>query len=61
MSEQVKPDKYKNRRWRVPSKRAKKYVEDRKAKVHTAGPKEGQPLTDFEAGVRPDRVLMKVE
>ena len=38
--------------WAVPSKRAKKYVADRKAKVHTAGPKEGQPLTDFEAGIR---------
>jgi hypothetical protein len=43
---------YGKRRWSVPSKRAKKYVEDRKAKVHTAGPKEGQPLTDYEAGIR---------
>ena len=40
------------RRWSVPSKRAKKYAEDRKAKVHTKGKKEGQPLTDFEAGMR---------
>jgi len=47
-----KKDKYKKGRWQVPSKRAKKYVADRKAKVHTAGPKEGQPLTDFEAGIR---------
>jgi len=45
-------EKYKKRRWSVPSKRAKKYVEDRRAKVHTMGPKEGQPLTDFEAGIR---------
>jgi len=45
-------DKYKKRRWSVPSKRAKKYVADRLAKVHTAGPKEGKPLTDFEAGIR---------
>ncbi|MCL2861866.1 MAG: hypothetical protein FWE22_05610 [Firmicutes bacterium] len=40
------------RRWSVPSKRAKKYVEDRRAKVHTAGPKEGKELTDYEAGIR---------
>jgi len=45
-------EKYKNRRWAVPSKRAKKYAADRKAKVHTAGPKEGKLLTDFEAGIR---------
>lgn len=46
------PDKYKERRWSVPSKRAKKYAADRKAKVHTKGPKEGKPLTDYEAGIR---------
>lgn len=40
------------RRWSNPSKRAQKYAEDRKAKVHTKGPKEGKPLTDFEAGIR---------
>ncbi len=40
------------RRWSVPSKRAKGYAADRKAKVHTYGPKEGTPLTDFEAGLR---------
>jgi len=45
-------NKYKKRRWSVPSRRAKKYVADRKAKVHTMGPKEGKPLTDFEAGIR---------
>ena len=39
-------------RWAVPSRRAKKYAEDRRAKVHTMGKKEGQPLTDFEAGIR---------
>lgn len=42
----------KERRWSVPSKRAKGYAEDRKAKVHTYGPKEGKPLTDYEAGMR---------
>ena len=44
--------KYNNRRWSVPSKRAKGYAEDRKAKVHTYGKKEGQELTDYEAGMR---------
>lgn len=45
-------DKYNRRRWSVPSKRAKGYAEDRRAKVHTYGPKEGKPLTDYEAGMR---------
>ena len=44
--------KYNNRRWAVPSKRAKAYAEDRKAKVHTYGKKEGKELTDYEAGIR---------
>ncbi len=45
-------DKYSKRRWAIPSKRAKGYAEERKAKVHTKGPKEGKPLTDYEAGIR---------
>lgn len=45
-------DKYKRRRWRVPNKRAKGYAEERKARVHKWGPKEGKELTDFEAGIR---------
>ena len=40
------------RRWTVPTKRAKGYAADRRAKVHTYGPKEDEPLTDFEAGLR---------
>ena len=44
--------KYNERRWSIPSKRAKGYSEDRKAKVHTYGKKEGKELTDFEAGIR---------
>lgn len=44
--------KYNKRRWAVPSKRAKGYADDRKAKVHTYGPKEGKELTDYEAGMR---------
>lgn len=40
------------RRWSVPSKRAKGYAEERKNKVHEHGPKEGKELTDYEAGLR---------
>lgn len=40
------------RRWSVPNKRAAGYAEERKAKVHQHGQKEGQPLTDYEAGMR---------
>ena len=40
------------RRWSVPSKRAKSYAEERKAKVHQHGEKEGKQLTDYEAGLR---------
>ena len=39
------------RRWSVPSKRAKGYAEERKAKVHQHGPKEGKELTDYEVGL----------
>ncbi len=45
-------DKYNTRRWTLPSKRAAGYAQDRKKKMHTYGPKEGKPLTDFEAGLR---------
>ena len=44
--------KYKKRRWKVPHKRAKGYAEERKAKVHKWGPKEGKELTDYESGIR---------
>lgn len=40
------------RRWLVPNKRAKSYAEERKAKVHQRGAKEGKELTDYEAGLR---------
>ena len=43
--------KYNQRRWAVPTKRAKNYAEERKSKVHQRGPKEGQELTDYEAGI----------
>ena len=44
--------KYNQRRWAVPTKRAKNYAEERRAKVHKHGPKEGKELTDYEAGIR---------
>lgn len=40
------------RRWSVPNKRAKSYAEERRAKVHQHGQKEGKPLSDYEAGMR---------
>ena len=40
------------RRWLVPNKRAKGYADERKAKVHQRGQKEGKQLTDYEAGLR---------
>lgn len=52
MAKEETSNKYNRRRWSVPSKRAKGYAADRKAKVHTYGPKEGKQLTDFEAGMR---------
>ena len=45
-------EKYNKRKWAIPSKRAKGYAEERKAKVHKHGPKEGRELTDYEAGIR---------
>ena len=43
---------YNERRWIVPNKRAKSYAEERKAKVHQRGPKEGQELSDYDKGLR---------
>ncbi len=42
----------KERRWAVPNKRAKGYADERKAKVHMHGQKEGKELTSYEAGLR---------
>lgn len=41
-----------DRRWTKPSKRAKGYAEERKARVHKWGDKEGKELTDYESGIR---------
>lgn len=51
-SEEQPRRNYNERRWFVPSRRAKGYAEERKAKVHQRGNKEGKPLTDYEAGMR---------
>ena len=52
-AEKSKEDKYGGpRRWTVPSRRAKGYAEERKAKVHKWGEKEGKQLTDYESGIR---------
>ena len=45
-------NKYNQHRWASPSKRAKNYAAERRAKVHQRGPKEGRELTDYEAGIR---------
>ena len=47
------------RRWVSPNTRAKRYAEELKAKVHTHGPKEGQPLTEREACLRMGALQMK--
>ena len=44
--------KYNSRRWYIPSKRAKSYADERRAKVHQHGPKDGKELTDYEADTR---------
>ncbi len=52
-AEQPSISKYNGeRRWSVPSKRAKGYAEERKVKVHKWGQKEGKELTDYESGIR---------
>lgn len=48
---------YSERRWLKPSKRAKGYAEERKAKVHKYGPKEGQELTEYDKGLRSGYLL----
>lgn len=45
------------RRWMRPSKRAKGYAAERKAKVHQRGEKEGQELDDYNKGLRSGYLL----
>lgn len=47
-----KNNNYSERRWVVPNKRAKSYASERHSRVHEHGEKEGQELTDYEAGMR---------
>ena len=51
-SEAKNSGKYNLRRWQVPSKRARSYADERKARVHQHGSKEVKELTDYEAGIR---------
>ena len=48
---------YSLRRWMPPNKRAKGYAEERKAKVHQRGPKEGQELSEYDKGLRSGYLL----
>ena len=48
---------YNERRWIFPSRRAKGYAEERKAKVHQRGPKEGEELTEYDKGLRSGYLL----
>lgn len=45
------------RKWMTPSKRAKGYAEERKAKVHMRGDKDGQELDDYNKGLRSGYLL----
>ena len=55
---ETKPNKYKgDGRWFRPRLRAKGYAEERKAKVHQRGEKEGQELTEYEKGLRSGYLL----
>lgn len=47
----AKKEGQKERRWMIPSKRAKGYAEERKKKVRMFGEREGEQLTEFDKGV----------
>ena len=53
----AKTNNYEERRWLIPNKRAKNFADERKAKVHQRGAKEGKKLTDYEAGIRSGYLL----
>jgi hypothetical protein len=48
---------YSERRWMKPQTRAKGYAEERKARVHQRGDKEGQELSDYDKGLRSGYLL----
>ena len=47
----------KERKWMTPSKRAKGYAEERRAKVHMRGKDEGNELDDYNKGLRSGYLL----
>lgn len=58
----AKPSKYqRDGRWFRPRVRAKGYAEERKAKVHQRGEKEGQELTEYEKGLRTGYLLSQAD
>lgn len=48
---------YSERKWLKPSKRAEGYAEERKLKVHKFGKKKGEPLDEFNCGLRSGYLL----
>ena len=50
-------NRYSERRWMSPTNRAKGYAEERKAKVHKFGKKEGEELTEYDKGIRSGYLL----
>ena len=57
-----KQNKYqRDGRWFRPRLRAKGYAEERKAKVHQRGEKEGQELTEYEKGLRSGYLLSQAD
>ena len=54
-------NRYKERRWMKPSKRAKGYAEERKLSVHKFGKKEGEELTEYDKGLRSGYLLCQSE
>lgn len=50
------PD-YSKRKWLKPSDRAKGYADERKAQVHKFGKKNGEPLDDYNKGLRSGYLL----
>lgn len=50
-------NRYAERRWMKPSKRAKGYAEERKLAVHKFGKKQGEELTEYDKGLRSGYLL----
>ena len=48
---------YSQRRWMKPSKRAQGYAAERKAAVHQRGAKVGEPLSEYDKGIRSGYLL----